>query len=375
MALNESTGVKGYAKRPPGRHSYGDNLELHVSPLGKSVWKMRIRTYGKNTVRKLGEANSFQNVSWARAQIDSIRSSVSVAEDSLGFVMTKWAESKLITQRWSQEHHDKTISRIEKALEPLWSSPIHQLTRPGIVSTLEQVADVDTGGRVYSWLRDCLESCVDRGELPFCVLGRKPQSLTLTPAQTRRRRKSFGSDYEALRELYRAIRLSNSARSVRLASQFLILTGLRIGNVLEMRVDYCQDNLIEIPRDQMKIKDSFRGPYRLPLASPAASLMVEAIESSIDGWLFPGPRSRKPLTHEAIEQLFRRLSDRKHQPHGTRTSLRTFAMEELRARTPVANVLLDHEAEESVGGRHYDRTEYFEERKEILEAWAELLAS
>ena len=76
----------------------------------------------------------------------------------------------------------------------------------------------------------------------------------------------------------------------------------------------------------MKTKDSWRNDYQRPLIGEMA-IVVAAAETSINGWLFPSVRTQRPATHEPVETLFRDLSDRTHQPLGSRCSLRTFATE------------------------------------------------
>ena len=44
----------GYAKRKPGKHSYGDNIYLRVSPKGPSTWVLRVRDRSKDTFERLG---------------------------------------------------------------------------------------------------------------------------------------------------------------------------------------------------------------------------------------------------------------------------------------------------------------------------------
>ncbi|MDC1314965.1 tyrosine-type recombinase/integrase [Pseudomonadales bacterium] len=373
MGLKSNGGVKGYAKQPPGKHSYGDGLELHVSATGKSVWKLRDRKGGRDTTTKIGDAHSIHNVHWARSRVEEHRAGVVVASDSIGAALTDWARTKLVSKRWSGRHHQKTLARLEKHCASIWSTPVESLTRPVIVKALETVSDIDSAGRVYSWIHDCLESMVDRGELAYCVLGRKPQSLTL-PAGQSRRRKSYGSDYAALAELYRAVRLSNSARSVRLAGQLSILSGLRLGEVLALRTEYVRDDRIVVPRALMKIKDRSRPDFVLPISAPQLkAVVVDAAEAAVDGWLFPSPRSGKPVSREAVEKMFRSLSNSRHQPHGSRTSIRTYAMEVAGVRSPVAQSLLDHLHESGVAA-HYDRTQYLDERAIVLAEWCDLIA-
>ena len=101
--------------------------------------------------------------------------------------------------------------------------------------------------------------------------------------------------------------------------------------------------------------------------------MVDAAEAAVDGWLFPSPRSGKPVSREAVEKMFRSLSNSRHQPHGSRTSIRTYAMEVAGVRSPVAQSLLDHLHESGVAA-HYDRTQYLDERAIVLAEWCDLIA-
>lgn len=175
-----------------------------------------------------------------------------------------------------------------------------------------------------------------------------------------------------MRELYRAVVQSDAARSVRLAGQLVLLTGLRLGEVRQLKIEHCHAERLIIPRQLMKTKDHWRPDFSVPLAPAAAGVIDQAVESAIDGFLFLGPRTRKPISRESVEKLFKQLSLSRHQPHGTRRSLRTYAVEVLRVPTPVANSLLDH-ANESGVAQHYDSAEYFEDRRSVLKSWEQLI--
>jgi len=364
--------MKGYGKRAPGQYRFGAGLELHVGKTGVSSWKLRTRSDGKDTTVNIGSANAHHNERWARACIADIIAGKAVESGTLGSALEDWAESKLITKRWSDRHYTKTLERIKKHCSDLWDLQTTDLTRPLIVQRLEKIPDIDTAGRIYSWIRECLETQVDRGSLKFCVLGRKPETLTL-PKSAKNRHKSLEGDYDELRELFRAIKLSDATRSVRLAGQVSILSGLRLGEVVILRADYVKDDRVIIPRELMKVKDHWRKDYQLPIPGELGETIRAAVESAREGWLFHGVRSRAPVTLEAVEKQFRQLSQGRHVPHGSRRSLRTFAVEELKVRDQVADSLLDHA---TAGGTaaHYEAAQYFDERASVLAAWGNLLS-
>jgi len=363
--------MKGYGKKEPGQYSYGAGLRLHVGKKGVSSWHFRVQSNGKDTTTIIGAANSHNNERWARSQIELMKDGQHVNSGTLGPAMKNWADSKLKTKRWSERHHEKTTERIKKHCGKLLEVKVSDLTRPMIVSHLETIDDIDSAGRVYSWIQECLEVLVDSGTLTFCVLGRKPQTLTL-PKSAKNRQKSYEGDYEQLKELYRAIKLSDATRSVRLAGQVSILSGLRLGEIVQMRTEFVHTDRVIIPRQLMKVKDHWRKDYQLPLLGELSIVVNEALQTAQEGWLFVNPKTNRPISLEAVEKQFRLLSQRKHVPHGSRTSLRTFALEELRVREAVAESLLDHATSDGAA-QHYDVTQYYDERQEVLTAWCDLL--
>tara|TARA_R100000951_G_scaffold115512_2_gene123834 strand:- start:303 stop:1412 length:1110 start_codon:yes stop_codon:yes gene_type:complete len=363
--------MKGYGKKEPGQYSYGAGLRLHVGKKGASSWHFRIRSNGKDTTTIIGAADSQQNERWARRQIELMKSGQQVSSSTLGPAIMDWASSKLKTKRWSDRHHEKTTERIKKHCGKLLEVKIAEITRPMIVSHLETIDDIDSAGRVYSWIKECLEVQVDRGALDYCVLGRKPETLTL-PKSAKNRQKSFEADYAKVAELLRAIKLSDATRSVRLAGQLAILSGLRLGEIVQLRTEFVLEDRVIIPRELMKVKDHWRKDYQLPIPGELKVIIDAAVESAEQGWLFFNTKMGKPITLESVEKQFRELSQRQHVPHGSRTSLRTFALEQIRVREAVAESLLDHATSDGTA-QHYDVTQFYDEREEVLRSWCDLL--
>ena len=364
----------GYAKKSVGKHSYGDGIYLRVTPTGVSTWVLRVREGGKDTFKRLGSASAQFPIALARAAAQDYRDGAASgdADLTLGDALTEWAAAKR-KAKWTERHYEKTLARLKKHYAPLWDTPVMSLRRPDIITHLEGIDCVDSAGRCYNWLRECLETLVDRGRLEHCILGRRPETLTV-PTSQRRRQPSYGADYASLAQLYAAIKHSDASRAVRHVGCLTILTGLRIGEARNLRVEYIQDDRIVIPREAMKVKNQDLGDYQLPITQPVRDILDDALETHIDGYLFCGSRTRKPITDKAIEKLFTRLSDGAHVPHGSRTSLFTFAMETFKARKAVAQTLIDHAAVDGSDDR-YHTASYLDERRAVLEAWAELLCA
>jgi integrase len=328
-------------------------------------------THAKRRAGDLIEQANSGEVTLRSEQVGSRK----IDRTTLGGMITHWADRMLAQGSWTERHHAKTLERMEKHLSALWKQKAAELTRPQITRHLETIESVDTAGRMFSWVKESLEDACDRGELDFCVLGRKPKSLTV-PKSRRNTRPSYGDDIGKLSALYSAIRLSDAARSVRLAGQLVLLTGLRMGEITHLRKEYYNPDTAElvIPREAMKETDHWRGDFIVPLSEQAKAVVVQGIETANgEGWLFPGPRTKKPVTHEGIEKLFQRLTNREHTPHGTRTSLKTWALHQ--GHPPiVCRSLIDH-ATSTGADEHYDRTSFVPQRREILEAWAGVIAN
>ena len=386
MSNNDNEDIKGYAGKPPGEYGYGGGLLLRVSPAGLSTWLVRVTINKTRTQRKIGIASPANNTAWARRKAvetiqdaeagalimrDDLTPGAKNTRDTLGGLITEWSDGMLRQNRWSSDHHAKTVARIRIHLGDLWGRPYADLSRVEINNHLSGMESIDTAGRVFGWIKEALENAVDLGKLDFCVLGRRPKSFVV-PKKNRNKRKSYGTDYPKLKALYNRIRLSDRSRAVRLAGQLSILTGLRLGEVINLRADYFDGKALVIPREKMKEKDNWRGDFTVPLSPPALNIINEATSVSVDGWLFPGAKSGRPISHESVEKVFRTYSNREHVPHGSRTSLYTWALER---DTPLqlADSLIDH-ATSKGSGEHYDQTKYISQRKKLLQEWAQIIS-
>lgn len=157
-----------------------------------------------------------------------------------------------------------------------------------------------------------------------------------------------------------------------LALKLLILTGLRSRPVRFCRTDEVKGDVWIVPADLMKGRVGVTSDFRVPLSQEAQLVLEMAKPFERDGYLFPSAR-KGVISDAAMARLMERrgMSER---PHGFRSSLRTWLAEATDAPHEVAETMLAHIAGTSVE-RAYRRTDFLDQRRELLERWAQHVLS
>ena len=168
-----------------------------------------------------------------------------------------------------------------------------------------------------------------------------------------------------------AIRETGAWPATKLAFEFLTLTATRSGEVRQATwSEIALENRVwEIPAARTKTGKV----HRVPLSNQAMDLLEQARESTGgEGLVFPAQRGR-PLTDGTISKLVRE-NGIGCVPHGMRSSFRDWGAECSDAPREIAEFALGH-VEGSAAELAYRRTDYFERRRELMQAWADYLAS
>jgi integrase len=161
--------------------------------------------------------------------------------------------------------------------------------------------------------------------------------------------------------------------STRAALLFLILTATRSGEVRGATWDELDlhAGVWNIPAARMKAKE----PHRVPLSEKALTLVKTLKQSQLhDTLVFPSPRE-KMLSDMTLTALLRRIKaesdtpDRFATAHGFRSSFRDWASENGYARD-LAERALAHTVANKVEAA-YHRTDLLEQRRPMMEKWAE----
>ena len=179
--------------------------------------------------------------------------------------------------------------------------------------------------------------------------------------------------YDEVAECLATVKSNQGASaSSKLALEFLILTAARSGEVRkavweEMDIGRA---VWTVPAERMKANRE----HRVPLSCRAVAVLKEADELSDGcGFVFPGTRPGRPLSENTHSKLLREMGFATV-THGFRSSFRDWAAEQTSAPHAVMEAALAHTIRNKVEAA-YARSDLFEKRRSLMEAWATYLES
>jgi integrase len=119
------------------------------------------------------------------------------------------------------------------------------------------------------------------------------------------------------------------------------------------------------------------GPAHLvPLSTQAVAVLADLEPLTGDGrYVFPSLRTRdRPMSDNAVLSALRRMgyASEEMTGHGFRAMARTMLAERLNVDAAVIEAQLGHAVSDSLG-RAYNRTEFIEQRRKMMQTWADYL--
>ena len=167
------------------------------------------------------------------------------------------------------------------------------------------------------------------------------------------------------------------------ALEITLLTALRTGEVIEARwaeIDLDRGIWV-VPTERLKDRRTRSEPHRVPLSSDVIDMLKEL--PRLGEFVFPGQRVGKPLSNMAMLGLLKDMnqsdtgkaiwvdprSGRPITPHGLRATFRTWGED-----AGFARELLEEALGHQIGSaveRAYRRTDSFERRRTVMQAWAD----
>lgn len=152
-----------------------------------------------------------------------------------------------------------------------------------------------------------------------------------------------------------------------LALRLLILTGVRSNPLRHIHEEQIVGDVWTVPADAVKGRRDATEEFRVPLSSEALSVLDHARRHARDGFLLPS--IRKGVISDMTMSKYMERAGLAYRPHGFRSSLRDWIADTTDTRHEVAETVLGH----IVGGtveRSYRRTDYLDQRRDVMEAWA-----
>lgn len=282
---------------------------------------------------------------------------------------------------WSEQYGARWLERMEKDLFPrIGSLPLSDITAPLLLEVLRKVEARgaketahtlrQTAGQVFRY--GVATGRCDRNPAPDLQGTLQPVVVRHMPALLKP---------EDVGGLMRAIYAYEGQPTTRAALILSALLFQRPGNVRAMEWgELDMDRAMwEIPSAKMKrtkqAKASGR-PHFVPLARQAVETLKEIHPLTGHGrYVFPGLHSReRPMSENTVNTALRRMgySGDEMTAHGFRSMARTILVERTHIAADVIEAQLAHGKSGPLGAA-YDRAEFMQQRREMMQVWADYL--
>jgi integrase len=377
-------------KDKPYKLSDGRGLFLMVYPNGSKGWRFRYRFEGKEKMlsfgsypeRSLKQARDDQRI--AREQVadgvdpSAVRKIEKQTKDGL------LADSfEVIAREWHTEKHSKevtlghsktTLNRLEQNAFPwLGPKPIAEITPPELLAVLRRVQTrgaLETAHRIKSICGQVFRYAVATGRAE-----RDPSAdlRGILPTAGKNHLASI-TDPKEVAKLLKAIDIYNGSDITRAALKLAPLVFVRPGELCH--AEWSEIDLEEaewnIPAEKMKMRTA----HLVPLSKQAVAILADIKPKTGDSqFVFHGARSKlRPMSENAILAALRGMGYEKDQMtgHGFRAMARTMLDEILQFKPELIEHQLAHTVKDALG-RGYNRTQHIEERRKMMQVWADYL--
>lgn len=363
-------------------------LFLLVTPSGGKLWRLKYRYEGKE---KLLAIDAYPEISLAdaRERRDIAKKQLSNAVDP-GAVKKAQKEAETqetetfeviarewygkFTNTWSMGHAATTMRRMEVDIFPwIGNRPIKDIKAPELLTVLRRVENrgaLEAAHRIRTITGQVFRYAVATGRAE-----RDPSSdLKGALPSPKVKHHAAITEPKEVAPLLRAIEGYQGHYVVKcalmLAPMFFVRPGeLRHAEWEEIDLDEAVWN---ISASKMKMKQ----PHIVPLCSQALEILTKLKGLTGAGrWVFPCVRTTaKPISENTINGALRYMGYDKDTMtgHGFRAMARTILDEVLQVRPDFIEHQLAH-AVRDPNGRAYNRTAHLEERRKMMQLWADYL--
>ena len=366
----------------PKRYGDGNGLYLVVRPgvHGSKAWVQRLTIQGVSRDLGLGGAAlvpleearrvAATNRSIARAggdpRLTRERRSptfAAAAETVIALHRPTWKSTATSEYQWR--------FTLEKYVYPrLAAKPVHAIDTTDVMAVLAPIwtSKYQTARRLRGRIRAVMNWAIAQGYRTDNPAGAAVG--TVLPKVRTPRRNHPAVPYQQVGAGLLRLRDVTEYRAAALALEFLILCAARSGEVL-----LAQWSEVDVGRAAWTIPPSRMKTgreHRVPLSDRAVAVLHEA-EALRDGtFVFPSSTPGRAVSRKTLYKLLARL-DIAATLHGFRSSFRDWAAERTDAPHAVMEAALAHTVRPSEAP--YARSDLFERRRELMQQWADYVAS
>ena len=388
MKLNDVAVRKAKPEVKPYKMADGGGMYLEVMPNGSKYWRVKYRFNGKEkrlafgvypTVSlsmardRLAESKKLlaQGIDPGETKKAAKQSNQANAANSLEAIAREWVASHMADK--SDMHRKRTLRRLEVYLFPwLGSKPIADITAPDVLHPLKLIQNqnkLETAHKVMQIVGQVFRYAVQTGrairDVTADLKGAIPSSAVTHMASL--------TDPKDVAELLRAMDGFTGTLTVQTALRLAPLLFVRPG---ELRTAKWADIDFEAAEWRYRVTKT-KTDHLVPLSQQAIALLKDLQPLSGRGeYVFMGGHDpKKPMSEAAINAALKRMGyDTKTQitGHGFRAMARTLLHERLNIDPHIIEHQLAHKVPDALGSA-YNRTRFIEQRKEMMQAWADYL--
>jgi len=369
----------------------GGGLYLEVMPNGNKLWRYKYYYQGGEKRFSLGKYPIVTLVDAREKRLQAQRlleqgidpSSNKIAEEKLArrnhnntfeLVAREWHEKK--KGAWSDSHAKNVLHRLESNVFPhIGKAPVTKITAPDLLEAL-QILEARNALEVASRTRQIC-SQVFRYAIQTGRCENNP-AIHLSGALKTKKVQHFAAlEIKDVPEFLKILQ-RNEARlfsRTRRAILLSLLTFARPGEVRQCRWEHVDINeaIWTIPGELMK---SGRD-HIVPLSSQAIRVILDQQDETgrfDTPWVFPGQvRPQIPMSEGTVNMGLKRLGyHQRMTAHGFRALARTTIREKLNYYPDIIEAQLAHKPSGPLGAA-YDRAQFLEERKKMMQDWADYL--
>ena len=374
----------------PARLWDGRGLYVEFAPSGAKLWRLKFRVAGKEKRLALGQyprvslkdarrlAEEARNElargvdpSAARRKQRAHQRALAEPENCFATIAREWLAVK--RPSGADTHATRTESRIVRLLLPaLGAIPIAEISAQKALEALRTIEAQSPGeaARCRVILGQVFDYAIQVGKA-MSNPARPLRGALITP-----KRKHFAAPTspEALRDVLVKIKAFTSATPAVIAALTLApLLVVRPGELRKM-----QWNEIDFDAAEWRFRVSKTdADHCVPLPAQAMRILKELRRESGRASTFVFPNARfndRPMSENAVLYAMRSAGVTKEMTvgHGFRASFRTICDEVLRERIDIIEHQLGHRVKDALG-RAYNRTRFLEERRQLMQRWADFL--
>lgn len=388
MALTDTTIRTAKPKDKLYKLSDSGGLYIEVTPKGGKRWRYKFRYDGKENRISFG---TYPEVSLAKArELHSdarklLAQKVSPSENrktvnstkklnaanSFEFVAREWWQSHMINKEDS--HKGKVIRRFELYLFPwIGTKAISDITAPQlleVIKRIEKLNKLETAHRTLQTSGQVWRYAVQNG---YAIRDITADLKGALPPTKVKHMAAF-TEPKQIAELLRAIDGFNGSLTVQCALKLSPLVFVRPG---ELRRAKWQDIDLDA-REWRYLVSKTNTNHLVPLSTQAVDILTTIHPLSGHGeYVFQGGHSPlRPMSEAAVNAALKRMgfdTQKEITGHGFRAMARTILHERLNIDPHIIEHQLAHTVPDTLGTA-YNRTKFIEQRKLMMQTWADYL--